>query len=70
MNLKIQRQFLFKIVFGLECFQLRSLNACVCACASLLPRLIKAMEWMRKGLRPDDRLGFLSRLKRDFGNPE
>lgn len=57
MNLKIQRQFLFKLLFGLECFQLGSLDACVCAYVSLLPRLIKVMEWVHKGLRPDDRPG-------------
>lgn len=32
MNLKIQRQFLFKILFGLERVQLGSVDACVSAC--------------------------------------
>jgi len=43
---------------------------CICACVCLLPRLTKAMKWMHKGLRTDDRLGFLSKLKRDSCNPE
>lgn len=69
-HLKIQRQFLFKILFELEHFQLGSLDACVCAFVSLLPRLIKAIEKMHKGLRSRDSLGFFSELKRDSHNPE
>lgn len=36
---------------------------CVFACVPLLPGLIKATEWMHTGLRPDDRLGFLGKLR-------
>lgn len=61
MNLKIQRRFLFKILFGLERFQLGSVDACV-STVFVVPRGPIPMEWMHKGFKPDDGAGSLAEL--------